>query len=229
MTFDAQALQPLFLIIAALGLCISLCTEQSQIVAKTRGAFAGHIATGYMSAMRIMIFNRAGTILYMFFIALCIDTGITNHTLLLIAIASSIGVMGYNIFLVFNRAQVLSYTADMGGEKIVNILFARDRLQTFASFIATFCNILGLTLPFLLSNSFPEYRLTMANTGFLLNVIFTLINVMILETRYAYLLDHDTKASTYFFVVKIFIARTFATLCAIIVFTSFIIWFGVPA
>jgi len=174
--------------------------------------------------MRIMIVNRAGTIVYVFFLSLCIDTGITNRTLLIVSIFSSVFVIIYNLFLILNSAKLLEYSADLQRENFMHFLFERDKLYTFASFFATLCNVLGLTLPFLLSNTFPEYRLTMANTGFLLNLFFTLINVIILEKRYAYLLDHETNTATYYFVMKIFIARSFAMLAAVLTLLSIMNW-----
>lgn len=216
--------QPLLLIIAGLGLSLSLCTEQSQIVAKTRGAFAGKIATGYMSAMKIMMVNRAGSIIYVFFLSLCIDMGTTNQNLLLVSIASAMGVLVYNTTLVVNRVRVLSYDDPTSSESMMAFLFQRETYYTIAAFTATLCNILGLTLPFLLSNSFPEYRLTMANTGFLLNIFFTMITVMILETRYAKILDHGTNAEAYYYVVKIFLARVFSTIVALLVFVTLLFW-----
>lgn len=211
---------PAYLILAAFGLVISLCMEQSQIVAKTRGAVAGKIATGYMSAMKIMIVNRMGTIIYMFFLSLSIDIGITNRTLLTVAILSCLGVLVYNIFLVTHRTRILLVTKPAPNERVWNFLVQGGCRYSIASYGATLCNILGLTLPLLLANTFPNYRLSMANTGFLLNVFFTLINVLILETRYAEILDRGSRRRAYIFSVKIFVTRALATVTAIVALIS---------
>lgn len=215
---------PVFLTVSAIGLVVSLCTEQSQIVAKTRGVFTGRIATGYMNSMRIMIINRFGSIIYIFFLGLSIDIGIRNQTLLGVAIAAALGVLGYNLFLVWNRSKVLKFSSQMKDERLWDFLRRGGCWYTFASFTATLCNVLGLTLPLLLSNSFPEFRLSMANTGFLLNVIFTMINVLVLETRYAAIVDTGTHQEAYHFSVLIFITRALATLTAIVVFAT--LWFA---
>jgi len=140
MTFDLQALQPFFLVIAGFGLWLSLCMEQSQIVAKTRGAFAGNIATGYMSAMRIMIVNHAGTIVYVFFLSLCIDTGITNRILLIVSIFSSVFMIIYNLFLILNSAKLLEYSADLQRENFMHFLFERDN-GTSCTHLPVFCYV----------------------------------------------------------------------------------------
>lgn len=214
---------PVFLTISAIGLVVSLSTEQSQIVAKTRGVIAGKIATGYMNSMRVMIINRFGSILYIFFLGLSIDVGIANQTLLTVAIVSGTGVLGYNLMLIYNRAKILMFTNDVNDERLWGFMVHGGCWYTTASYLATLCNVLGLTLPLLLSNSFPEYRLSMANTGFLLNAFFTLINVLILETRYAVIVDNGTHQEAYRFSVLIFVTRAMATVTAIIVFSA--LWF----
>lgn len=217
------AMQPLFILLAATGLILALATEQSQIVAKTRGAFAGKIATGYMNSMRIMVFNRLGAILYVMFVSLCIDTGISNRGLLVAALAGTTGVLGYNLFLTAKRRTVLAFPEGEGTTPLCEVLLDKDLRYSVAAFLATLCNILGLTLPFLLANNMPEYRLTLANTGFLLNAVFTLINVILLEGRYALLIDSGSHRDAYVFVVRVFLSRLLATCTAFIGFA--ILWF----
>ena len=211
---------PAFLTISAIGLIISLCTEQSQIVAKTRSVFIGKIATGYMSAMRIMIVNRFGAILYVFFIGLAIDLGIENQTLLIVPIIASVAVLGYNLLLVANRAKILRFVESDKEPSLPKIIILVGCRYAFASFLATLFNILGLTLPFLLSNTFPEYRLSLANSGFLLNAFFTMINVLVIETRYAAIVDEGSHEDAYRFSVAIFVMRALATVTAILTFVA---------
>jgi len=209
---------PAFLTISAIGLVISLCTEQSQIVAKTRSVFVGKIATGYMSAMRIMILNRFGAIFYVFFIGLSIDLGIDNRTLLHVPIIATVAVLGYNLVLVLNRAKILRFVESGQEPPLRRIIVLVGSRYAIASYVSTVFNILGLTLPFLLSNTFPEYRLSMANTGFLLNAFFTMINVLVIETRYAAIVDEGSHKDAYQFSVAIFVMRALATITAILTF-----------
>lgn len=218
---------PGFLLLSVVGLFISLCTEQSQIVAKTRGVIAGNVATGYMFAMRVMIVNRFGSIIYIFFLGLSIDLGIENRTLLTVAIVAAVGVLMYNLVLVFKRNKVLKFLDSERNERLIDFIMQGGCKYSVASYVATLCNVLGLTLPLLLSNSFPEYRLSMANTGFLLNAFFTMLNVLILETRYANIVDKGTHAEAYRFSVKIFVTRALATATALMVFAT--LWVAVGA
>lgn len=217
---------PLYLFGAACGLIISLCTEQSQIVAKVRSAQRGKIAAGYNMAMKIMIVNRFGTIIYMFLIALSIDIGIENQAVLNVALVAGAGVMCYNLILILARRRLLDVKVIPDTkESWIGFLTEGGIKYTVASFAATMLNVLGLTLPLLLSNSIPEYRLSMANTGFLLNTFFTLINVLLLESHMARLLDKNAKHEAYVFATKVFIARMAAVLasCGVLGILSYIL------
>lgn len=226
MIFELSSLQPIFLIIACFGLFFSISSEQSQIVARTRGAFAGRIATGYNRAMRIMIFQRFGAIGYVLFISLCIDTGVSNQAIVLVSITASLGVMMYNLKLVLDRAKVLQFDGENKSERLSEYLFGESKRYALASYAATLFNIMGLSLPFLLSNMFPEYRLTMANTGFILNAFFTMINVLIIESRYSHIVDHDTNDDVYRFVVMVFLSRALSLFCAALILVGLL--FFVP-
>lgn len=211
---------PLILVLASFGLILALCTEQTQVIAKMRGAQSGNIASGYSTAMKIMMLNRLGTIFYMFFLGLAIDLGLENNTLLAVTITAALGTLLYNVFLLVRRRQLLNFHQSIkdGPEVLKDFLTAFGPRITLASYVATLLNILGLTLPLLLSNSFPQYRLSLANTGFLLNTFFTLINVLILESRIASILDQGAKEESYTFATMIFITRLFALFSAAVIF-----------
>lgn len=215
--FDLSGYLIVFLLISVAGLVISLCTEQSQIVAKLRGAMRGKIASGYNTAMKVMIVNRFGTILYTFFIALAIDVGVTNARVIAVAVGAAALVLLYNLYLLINSQRVLLFApeGDSEARPWYKIMATAARRYAIASYVATLLNVLGLTLPLLLANSVPEYRLSMANTGFLLNTFFTLINVLLLEAKIAELLDKNNQQSAYEFAVTIFVTRALATLTAI--------------
>ena len=223
---DPQALASyllVFLAFAAFGLIISLSTEQSQIVAKVRGAGKGSIARGYNSAMKIMIVNRFGTIVYMFFVGLSIDIGMSNRMLLTVTMIAAAGVLLYNIFLIFKRFDLLGYDREeVNRERLSRHVLEGGVRFAIASYAATILNVLGLTLPLLLSNSLPEYRLSMANTGFLLNTFFTLINVLYLEAQLARILDSGDRRAAYGFALTVFLTRALALVTAIAIFAA--IW-----
>lgn len=212
---------PVFLTLAAIGLIVFLVTEQSQIIAKVRGARRSAIATGYNNSMKIMIVNRLGSILYMFFLALSIDVGISNQDFLATTICAALAVLVFNAWLIVRRARVLMAEVPEGTrESVIGFLSQGGFYYASASFAATVLNILGTTMPLLLSNMIPEYRLSLANTSFLLNAFFTLINVLILEARLAQILDSGKHHDAYVFAVLVFLTRSVATITTILVFAG---------
>lgn len=225
---NLSAFLPAFMIFSIGGLVVSLCAEQSQIVAKMRGMMRGKIASGYSSAMKIMLANRFGTIIFMFFLALSIDIGIPNITIINIALTAFSIVIFYNGWLLFASPKILLIT-DSTEKKSLQFLYKSLRntgiRYAFGSYLATLLNLVGLTLPLLLSNSLPEYRLSMANTGFLLNAFFTFINVLLLETKIASLMDNKNQIEAYEFTITIFVFRTFAILTVICLYLGSVQFF----
>lgn len=220
----------IFLIIAAVGLAASLYTEQTQIIAKIRGALKNQIASGYNSAMKIMLVNRFGTILFTFFLALSIDVGISNLKIIIVAMCAVSVVLCYNVYLAVNSQKILFYTPpeDQPLTPLYKALGQVRQRYVIGCYLATLLNIMGLTLPLLLSNSFPEYRLSMANTGFLLNAFFTMINVLLLEARLAQVLDKQDKQGAYEFALSIFVTRAIAILTAIMIYIALLWWLYAP-
>jgi len=215
---------PILLAAACAGLWLSLSTEQSQIVAKTKNALAGRIATGYMRAMQIMILNRLGTIIYTLCLSLSIEIGISNQKLLMVSMFSCCGVFIYNLFLLLRRRNILKFNGSEADYSISKILFHQKIYILLAVYSATLLNVLGLTIPMLLSNSIPDYRLTLSNTGFLLNTGFTLVNVLIIERNFARLIDVRAHGDTYIFVTSVFTMRLTALFTALAVLSLFYVY-----
>lgn len=65
----------------------------------------------------------------------------------------------------------------------------RQRLAILGAFVATLFSLVGLTIPLIWSAANPELRLTLANSGFLFNSLFTLINVFLVESEIARMID----------------------------------------
>ena len=84
------------------------------------------------------------------------------------------------------------------------------------NFLASSLNLLGITIPLLLGSIYTDYRLTLANSGFLFNTIYTIVNVFI-ESLIAKKIDEKNKDLN-IFVFGIYIFRTFAILSMILLF-----------
>lgn len=189
-----------FLTLAAVGLTIAVVIEQAQLIAKHQGAKNEKVAGGYNIAMKIMVLNRVGTVLYFLFIAISVDMGTTVSTISHYFIGSVTAVAVINIIITasFWRHNKLRGPLIVSGDLPI--------WPFIAAFVATLFGLLGLTLPILMSAAIPELRLTLANTGFVFNSIFTLINVFFVESYVAQLID-DKDHRLGRFVVIVFLSR----------------------
>ena len=199
------------LTLAAIGLTISIIVEQSQLIAKYLGVVRKKVAGGYNLAMKIMVLNRLGAVLYFLLISLAIDFGskadLIGHFFIVAIIAIAIFNLGVTVKLI------------VGNKFKIRDVLKSDLayLPVFMSMVASLFGILGLTLPMLLSASNPDLRLTMANTGFLLNSIFTIITVFFVESYLAKLIDDPAQNHrTIHFVITVFAMRFLGALIAII-------------
>lgn len=185
---DPNALRIPILGISMIGLIFAMFTEQLQLIAKYHGAVKNAVAVGYNNAMKIMVANRLGGVSYFLFMALAIDLGTQPGTVSFFCGVSAIvlAVLSGSVFirLADNKTTVRS---DWG-------LIGRKGCHVVAlSFVATVFNVLGLTIPMILSAWVPEFRLTLANTGFFFNIIFTIVNVFIVENHIAKLIDIEAQ------------------------------------
>ena len=57
-----------------IGLAVCVLTDQLQLVAKVNGSLKNKVAGGYNSAMKIMVVNRLGAVLYFFTSSLYIES-----------------------------------------------------------------------------------------------------------------------------------------------------------
>lgn len=192
--------------LALIGLAICIFADQMQTFAKYRGALANTIAGGYNRAMKIMVVNRIGAVLYNLTNAYNVDHGLPPSLL-------SRG-LGLTIFLMGIAALLLLVWM------YVDVRRTHPTIELFdvkrwplalitATFFATAFNLLGLTIPWVAAASMPEMRLTLANTSFLFNTIFTVINVFYIEHLFARLAD-KRDSNIHQFVAAVIAARLLA-------------------
>jgi hypothetical protein len=204
--------QEISLATASVGLFIALATDQAQILAKHYGAIFKNIAQGYNAAMKIMVINRVGAVLFFLATAYSIDLGAARYDLTLhyIIALSLLLLASILLSISFNKRYLAGTPTITENKELKNIINL--------SIIASLFNTLGLTIPFLLASTYPEYRLTLSNTGFLFNTIFTILNVFFIENRLARLIDSNNPTLTWF-ASKLIISRTLSYTAAIPILT----------
>lgn len=193
----------ILLVIGLFGLSFAILAEQAQLLAKHHGSITKHVAQGYNLAMKIMVANRFGAVIYSLLIAFNIDNGLAPSKLATgYAVTITLLAIPTIIMLI-----ILQKTIKDTGSKI-HVL---DRSHwphyiVIATFLAISFNLLGFTLPWLAGAAYPDMRLTLANTSFLFNTIFTMINVFFVEHHFAKLVDSD-KNEIHGFAAGVLIAR----------------------
>lgn len=198
------------MIFAAVGLAVCVIVEQAQLLVKYHGIRRARIAGGYNSAMKIMVLNRLGTVLYFLFVAMSIDVGISAARMAQFFTVSFIGIAVANLaaFVALKRGLALSFSGfSRLGVRPVPVLMA---------LVSTLFGMIGLTLPMLLSAENITMRLTMANTGFIFNSLFTIATVFFVESYLADLIDDqrdDDRIS--YFVASVFAMRFIALLACV--------------
>lgn len=191
---------------ALFGLAVAIFSDHLQIIAKYQGALRLRVAAGYNLAMKVMVLNRVGAVLYFLLLSFNIDNGLSPHKLKLglgfLIISVSIPTVGLIVWL---QKRISSSGASL------NVLDSTQwpKAIVVASFFATVLNLLGLTLPWVAATNYPELRLTLANTSFLFNTAFTVINVFYIEHRFAQLVDAEA-VQIHSFVAGVVAARLLA-------------------
>lgn len=195
-------------VIALAGLTLAILADHLQTLAKYQGALKQRVAGGYNLAMKVMVVNRVGAVLYFLLIAFNIDSGLSAQRLT-IGLMTTVFLLVIPTIFFLVRLQKMFDILGNGG-RVLNVSEWPKPIM-IATFFATATNILGLTVPWIASASYPEFRLTLANTSFLFNTIFTVIHVFYIEHRLALLIDKD-EAQVHGFVAGVMVARLLAFL-----------------
>lgn len=196
----------LIFMLALGGLGLAILADHLQLLAKYRGALSQRVAHGYNIAMKVMVFNRLGAVIYFMLIAFNIDNGLLPETLATgYAIAVTLCTLPTILLLIQLQRQLVKSGIDL---RVLNAEHWSWPIA-IAAFVATVFNLLGLTLPWLAGATYPEFRLTLVNTSFMFNTLFTIVNVFYIENRLARLIDTG-QSEIHGFVAGVMMARLLA-------------------
>ena len=164
------------------GFFLANFADQMQLYIRIDGALKSKIAGGFQRAMEVMLINRFGAAMYFLSVSLYLESG-GGYELFLQIISLSLLVLCFFNSLIFWRLRTIS-TKSMG--KGVTQSYASTCLAAFG---ATVFGLMGLTIPYVAGILIPEYRLTLANSGFILNSVFTLLIVLIVDKKVSEYID----------------------------------------
>mgnify|MGYP001426905058 FL=1 len=205
--FEILINQNLLLLLVVFGLALAIIPDYYQLIFKKIGFQAGKLATGYNNAMKVMVLNRFGAVLYFLCISFMVDTK-TSLSFLFQAYMLS--------FFVITIFAIYIFKKHSNNYKVNSLIYA--------AFISDLFNKLGLSIPFILGILLPEYRLTLAQTGFLFNTIYLIINVFIIENDVSK--NFDTKGADFKpSFNSIIIGRALSCMVVTLVFTCLFYFF----
>lgn len=165
------------------GFCVATLTDQWQLIKKVQGGLSLKIASGYNSAMKMMVINRFGAVIYFSASAYFIETKSSTDELILIYVVSLLSAL---IFIIL----MSKYYVD---NSVLTSDFFTFKKMTSTSFFANTFSALGLTLPLIAGTIFLDYRLLLSNASFFFNTIYTFIMVFYIEAKIANLIDKSSS------------------------------------
>jgi len=172
----------MFLIV--IGFCVTTLTDQWQLIKKVQGGLKSSVAAGYNAAMKMMVLNRFGAVMYFSASAFYIESSGSPSGLVQI----------YCFALFITLMSLVAGTLYYFKKSVLVVDFSGHRSFAAASLFANAFGALGLTAPLIAGVVFLEYRLLLSNSSFLLNTIYTFIMVFYLEAKMAKLIDMKSES-----------------------------------
>lgn len=187
---QSTMLQTVSLWLGFTGLMIAVLADHLQTLAKYVRIKEREIAGGYNLAMKVMVLNRVGAVMFFMLVALNIDRGLSSRvlshglsiTLLFCLVPTIWAIFWLSSF--FAKHSLKLHVLDYSSWPIDIFL---------ATFFATALNLYGLTIPWIAGAMYPDLRLTLTNSSFLFNTTFTVVNVFFIEHRFAKIVDAESE------------------------------------
>lgn len=178
----------------SLMVCVLYALDSLALLSRIRGAICGEYAIFNHVGMVLLVFNRVVTALVLPLIGFQIDTGIGAWKLSGAYFASSVLLVGVFVLFVLRPSSLFQLIVSLGarlGWRTVpdSILGAPDstaggRIESNLKYKAAAAQlffILGFCLPSMAAATFPDFRATLLQLGFLLNSLGTIINIFFVE------------------------------------------------
>lgn len=148
-----------------------------------------------------MLLNRASAALALVAIGYLVDTAFPSRDLRLVYGVSALAIAVLHMPLLFRRPMfaltirafgcLYQRSRDSVAVERAEQFFALPRKAKAMPFvvIVTYIGLLGLLAPSLLALAYADYRATLMQTGFIINSVASIVNVMVVEKKIAIVLD----------------------------------------
>ncbi len=174
----------------------------------------------HMSLVTMML-NRFAIALLLPILGYLIDIGIDQNFLIkIISAAISIYVV-MNLFLIlfsFNItvfiSSFLKFYGQVPGEIKRDLFDTKNCRPDFPSALFYFLVIFGFFIPAIIASFFPEWRATIMQLGFTINIFGTLLNVFFIERKVSLAINSGVKKEVIILIRQILIGRFLGALFA---------------
>lgn len=176
-----------------IGLSLATLVDCAQLFVKTNSISTSLIASSYNNAMKIMLLNRLGAILFVTSASILIDNDISGLGLIQLYFTPIILILISYLVIIYKRRLF-----------VIRINFLYTLMYVL--------NLLSLMLPYYLAANSQSWALTLSNSGFLLNTIVTFINLFVVEKKLASILDSQSRQLVRPFESEIMCSRVVAAM-----------------
>lgn len=221
----------IFYIIVWTGLVLSVIVDNLVVTSRFAAASLGSNAIGAYLSQVLSLLSRLSVVLFLPFSALLIDLGAQTQNFIFLYSLCSISMVVIilllfkyrNIFYYFFMGKVQKLLPDKSFQKVEitqYILKMKDIKNPLfiASFFVASINLIGLTLPLIISSIYSDYSTFLSHLGGVINVSATLVNTFILERRLSISFESSMKNDE--ILVLLVISRVFAYALVSIIFLT---------
>ena len=155
----------------------------------------------YNSAMKLMLINRAGTIVFIMGCSIIVDQGIPKEKFSgFFILPLVIIIVGYFVIALRLNLQIIN----------------PNKIQVIYLLVYVL-NLIALSGPYIIAAERQSYKVTLSNTGFLINTIVTILSIYIIEENIAKYVDDRDEKKLRQIECSIMTSRFYATLIILIV------------
>lgn len=224
---------PTILLLALIAFLLSMfLVDTLQVLLRVISAVVSAPVLGAHLGSVFMLVNRAATAFALLTIGYLVDTGMQVQYLLLSYVAASLLLALCHIPLLRRKfllavtlksfRVIYGETCDPATLQAASQLHSSGRVEykiNSAVCIVTTIGFVGLLAPSLLASSFPEYRATLMQTGFILNSIASIMNVLQVERKIAMTIHGGNQKEINDLYISYTISRGIGYTAAAVLFT----------
>lgn len=186
---------------SVLGIAIAFLFEATAMKSRVLLNSSSKDAYAVTIVKIFLLVNRFGIALSMPVVGLMIDLGVSTGMIALLFSASF-----FSAFAAIQLTVVHSEVSDIGTHRLMRYVFSVDlpsdkpqktKLKlTFKGLFVGALNAAGLSLPAISASLFPDYSTFLIQTGFLINSVAAILNVLVIDVSNTKSLNSETARST---------------------------------